>query len=176
MRRFFWFGSFIVLALCLAWSLLAIGNGKVADLFGKSVFIASGSDMMAALIAQIVGLIALALIFLARPKPASGLAKELADCNAKYSQLLGLYDSATITLAESVQFPYTFPLAMADFDLASNRYRLVDTAGHTLWITLEAMTNAEFTPAYGQAAKQFYRNYPEAEYDAQTGWPEPSNG
>ena len=58
---------YIVIAIAVFWSLLAIGNGKVGTFFGVDVFIASKSDMMAGLTLNAVaalGLIILGIIAL----------------------------------------------------------------------------------------------------------------
>jgi hypothetical protein len=53
---------YIVIAIAVLWSLLAIGNGKVGTFFGTPVFIAAKGDMMAALVLNAVAAIGLLIL------------------------------------------------------------------------------------------------------------------
>jgi uncharacterized membrane protein len=66
-KRVFRIGSYAIIVAAVAWSLLAIGNGKVGELFGVRVFMAAAEDMMLALAlngASAVCLVALGILAL----------------------------------------------------------------------------------------------------------------
>lgn len=56
---------YLMIVTAVAWSLLAIGNGKVGAFFGTEIFIAAKRDMMVALVLNgvaAVGLLTLGLM------------------------------------------------------------------------------------------------------------------
>jgi hypothetical protein len=49
MTKTFRTGSYFFIFIAVIWSLVAIGNGKVANFFGAEIFVAAKEDMMVAL-------------------------------------------------------------------------------------------------------------------------------
>lgn len=54
----------IILSIAVGFTLIAVGSGKVGELFGQEIFIASATDMKAVFILQIIAIPALLWILL----------------------------------------------------------------------------------------------------------------
>lgn len=54
--------AYAAVVIAVAWSCVAIGNGKVGKFFGVDVFIAAKDDMMLALVLNMVAAVGLVII------------------------------------------------------------------------------------------------------------------